>query len=449
MPKRLALLLTILLGTVAAAAQPLSFSRKADTPSVTAKSVGLSAALTDKRIARVTDDGRVAALRNLLAAQSVERRGIEPQAGTCSFTETACNRNETGSLSPSDCTLDADNTSVDFWRFQGTAGQQVTITLRSTSFDAYLVLLSPEPDVVAEDDDSGGGSDARIIHTLTQTGVWTIAVNSLQPGYGSYTLSVSCSTGGPSCSMGSIDCGRTISGSLNSADCGLDDGTYAEFWAFSGTAGQRIVATMRSTAVNSHLFLLDPDAEVVAENDNGAGGSDARIDFTLPRSGMWVLAVNSLTPATGSFSLELSCPTTQPPPPTCSPCVASANTTCLLGNRFKVTLPSWYDPFAKISGQGTVLRYTENREEVHPQYGPLGATSFFSFYAHAPNSIEVTLRMFKGAAINDHYWVFMSGFTGAEYTIRVEDTQTCKVWQRGVPSSATNVVKDHEAFPFP
>ena len=134
---------------------------------------------------------------------------------------------------------------------------------------------------------------------------------------------------------------------------------------------------------------------------------------------------------------------------TCTPCVSSANTACLLGNRFKVTLPSWYDPFAKISGQGTVLRYAENREEVHPQYGPLGATSFFSFYAHAPNSIEVTLRMFKGAAINDHYWVFMSGFTGADYTIRVEDTQTCKVWQRSVPSGATNVVKDYEAFPFP
>lgn len=449
MPKRLVLLLVLFLVTVTAAAQPLSLSPEPDAPFMTAKSVGLSAALADKRFARVTDERRVVALRNLLAAQGAQQDGIETQAGTCSFTETACNRNETGSLSPSDCTLDADNTSVDFWMFQGTVGQQVTITLRSTSFDAYLVLLDPEPELAAEDDDSGGGSDARITHTLTQTGVWTIAVNSYEPAYGSYTLSVSCSASGPSCSMGAIDCGRTISGSLNSADCGLDDGTYAEFWRFSGTAGQRIVATMRSTSVNSYLFLLDPDAKVVAEDNDGGGGSDARIDFTLPHSGLWVLAVNSLTPATGSFTLELSCPTTQPPPPTCSPCVSSATTACLLANRFKVTLPSWYDPFAKISGQGTVLRYAENREEVHPQYGPLGATSFFSFYAHAPNSIEVTLRMFKGAAINDHYWVFMSGFTGADYTIRVEDTQTCKVWQRSVPSGATNVVKDYEAFPFP
>ncbi|MCA1791527.1 MAG: serine protease [Thioalkalivibrio sp.] len=150
-----------------------------------------------------------------------------------------------------------------------------------------------------------------------------------------------------------------------------------------------------------------------------------------------------------SRSISVLAPFLYNAPTTCSPCVSNSTTACLLGNRFKVTLPSWYDPFAKISGQGTVLRYAENREEVHPQYGPLGATSFFSLYAHAPSSIEVTLRMFKGVAINDHYWVFMSGFTGADYTIRVEDTQTCKVWQRSVPSGATNVVKDYEAFPFP
>ncbi|MGK2857170.1 MAG: PPC domain-containing protein [Thermoanaerobaculia bacterium] len=72
---------------------------------------------------------------------------------------------------------------------------------------------------------------------------------------------------------------------LNSADCTLDDGTYTEFWRFSATAGQRIVASMRSTSVDSYLFLVDPDAKVVAENDNGGGGSNARIDFTLTDTG--------------------------------------------------------------------------------------------------------------------------------------------------------------------
>ncbi|HEY0593365.1 MAG TPA: trypsin-like peptidase domain-containing protein, partial [Thermoanaerobaculia bacterium] len=132
----------------------------------------------------------------------------------------------------------------------------------------------------------------------------------------------------------------------------------------------------------------------------------------------------------------------------CSACVPDAKTACLLGNRFKVTMPSWNDSFAKLSGQGSVIRYAENVEEVHPTFGPLSASAFFSMYAHAPKSIESLVRMIKGQNINDKFWVFLTGFTGAEYTIRIEDTQSCRVWQRTVAAGSTTVVKDFEAFPF-
>lgn len=137
------------------------------------------------------------------------------------------------------------------------------------------------------------------------------------------------------------------------------------------------------------------------------------------------------------------------PSTTCSACVPDANTACLLGNRFKVTIPTWNDSFSKLSGRGSVVRYAENVEEVHPQYGPLSASAFFSMYSFAPKSLEALVRMIKGQGINNKYWVFLTGFAGAEYTVRIEDTQTCAVWQRSVPTSATNVVKDFEAFAFP
>ncbi|MCA1734511.1 MAG: PPC domain-containing protein, partial [Acidobacteria bacterium] len=305
MTKRFTALLIFAILALPSAARPLSDSPPLEVSTTTSKSASFSAAAALKPSAGMSDDSRVGAIRKLLASRSEVENGIEPQAGTCSTTETACNRNETGSLSPSDCTLDDDNTSVDLWTFQGTEGQQVTITLRSTDFDAYLFLMNPVSEVVANDDDSAGGSDAQITYTLTQSGVWTIAVNSYEPGYGSYTLSVSCSSGGPSCSIATMSCGQTISGSLNSSDCALDDGTYVEFWDFSGSAGQRIVATMRSASLNSYLGLLDPNGEVVAEDDNGAGGNDARIDFTLTQSGTWAIAANSYSPASGSFTLEL------------------------------------------------------------------------------------------------------------------------------------------------
>lgn len=405
----------------------------------------------EEKAFRAGEEARREELRARLLASRPVPGEVRAQAGTCSFGQTACNRTETGSLTSSDCTLDSDHTSVDFWMFQGTAGQQVTITLRSSSFDAYLFLLDPTPQVVADDDDGAGGTDARIVYTLQTSGTWTIAVNQLDPfRYGSYTLSVTCTGGGPSCSVGSTSCGRTEAASLNSSDCALDDGTFVEFFTFSGAAGQRVVATMRSSSLDSYLFLVDPDDGVVAEDNDSGGGRDARIDFVLDRSGTWALVANSYTPASGSFTLELSCPSGEQPPPQCTgPCVSDARTACLLGGRFKVTMPAWTDPNANLAGQGTVVRFAEDREEIHPQHGPLSANAFFSMYAHAPSSVEALVRLIKGATINDRYWVFLTGFTGAGYTMRVEDTQTCRVWQRSVQPGTTNVVKDFEAFPFP
>ena len=137
------------------------------------------------------------------------------------------------------------------------------------------------------------------------------------------------------------------------------------------------------------------------------------------------------------------------PPTTCDACVPTSTTACLLGNRFKVTVPVWRDLGAKLTGEGLVIRYAENSEEVHPEYGPLSGGVYFSMYSFSPKSVEVLARLIKGQNINNKFWIFATGFTGAEYTLRVQDTRTCKIWERTVAAGATNVVKDFEAFPFP
>jgi tetratricopeptide (TPR) repeat protein len=58
------------------------------------------------------------------------------------------------------------------WRFDGSSGQTVTLTMVDTEdddFDPYLTLIKPTGELGAEDDDSGGGSDgydARIADLL-------------------------------------------------------------------------------------------------------------------------------------------------------------------------------------------------------------------------------------------------------------------------------------------
>jgi hypothetical protein len=95
-----------------------------------------------------------------------------------------------GVLLSTDCNL-PDGSYADFYIFNGTAGQQVTIDLTSVVFDTYLGLASIDGTFVVEDDDGGDGTNSRIIATLPSTGVYVVLANSVFPATsGDYFISL-------------------------------------------------------------------------------------------------------------------------------------------------------------------------------------------------------------------------------------------------------------------
>ena len=79
------------------------------------------------------------------------------------------------------------------------AGEQVTITMTGAGgLDSYLGLLDPAGDVIAEDDDSAGGTNAQISIQLPEAGRYTIVAtrNGIDQGstVGSYSLVVTSGT---------------------------------------------------------------------------------------------------------------------------------------------------------------------------------------------------------------------------------------------------------------
>jgi hypothetical protein len=151
----------------------------------------------------------------------------------------------------------------------------------------------------------------------------------------------------------------------------------------------------------------------------------------------------------GAFaaSWPLLAPFLAPEPEPCTTCTPDAATACMLGSRFKVTV-AWTDPTFG-GGPGKPIRYAENRAQVHPIYGPIIESTFFSFYDFFPGSVETMVKMTKGVGINDHYWVFVTGFSGAAYMVSVQDTRTCATWQKSMPRDAVTAIRDYEAFPLP
>jgi hypothetical protein len=110
---------------------------------------------------------------------------------------TSCGSTTNGQLTSADCFL-TDNSYYDVYSFSGTSGQQVTITMTSSAFDTYLFLIDTSGSVdVAQDDDSGGGTNSQIVFTLNQTGTWFIVANAFDPNvFGAYSVVLTCTGGG-------------------------------------------------------------------------------------------------------------------------------------------------------------------------------------------------------------------------------------------------------------
>lgn len=95
----------------------------------------------------------------------------------------------TGSLGASDCALD-DGSFADPWSLELSSQQSLQIDLRSTDFDAFLTVTDANGTVAFTDDDSGGGTDSRLLVTLA-AGQYLVWANSFAAGEtGAYTLSV-------------------------------------------------------------------------------------------------------------------------------------------------------------------------------------------------------------------------------------------------------------------
>ena len=115
----------------------------------------------------------------------------------CTIAPVTYNQTVSGGLANSDCPININDQPfwTDLYTFNGITGQQVSISMSSTAVDSYLFLHSPSGDGDLQDDDSGGGNNARIpaisTFALPETGIYTIEASSSGPAeVGSYTLSL-------------------------------------------------------------------------------------------------------------------------------------------------------------------------------------------------------------------------------------------------------------------
>lgn len=127
------------------------------------------------------------------------------------------------------------------------------------------------------------------------------------------TVAPACATAPPAgdpVDASRIRVGQTLGGTLSDSDARADDGSYYDAYTLAGRAGQTIVVTQRSDDFDAYLSvgrMSGGTFEEIESDDDGAGGTDARLVFRVDASGDYVVRANSLSEGeTGRYTLEVT-----------------------------------------------------------------------------------------------------------------------------------------------
>lgn len=207
-----------------------------------------------------------------------------------------------GSLAATDCKL-SDNTATQRYEFTVNAPTKLEILMSSTAVDAYLFLTDAAFNIIDQDDDGGGTTDARILRTVA-AGRYFVIANTFTPNqFGAYLLSVlpapaACVTGR------SAVLPSTIDAALAATSCRLTDRSFEDRYDFTITTRTTIVANMTSTAIDPILVVLDNAERVVAQDDDSGAGDNASLEVQLD-PGRYTILARGYPGETGAYRLQV------------------------------------------------------------------------------------------------------------------------------------------------
>lgn len=212
-----------------------------------------------------------------------------------------------------DADAQADNGArYDAYRFNGREGQRVQAVLRSGDFDAYLEIGSADGsfEVLASDDDGlGEGTDARLNLTLPADGDYVVRAMPLGPEErGLYSLELI--DRGPEPEPGVLVVGETARGTLSGSDATTEEGAAFDAYRFQAKKDEKLQLTLVSNAFDAFIDVgrqaQGEPFESLATDDDGLSDTHARLSWTAPEDGDYVVRARSFGPnATGAYALTI------------------------------------------------------------------------------------------------------------------------------------------------
>jgi hypothetical protein len=218
-----------------------------------------------------------------------------------------------GTLAASDSKMD-NNTLYEDYTVRLGANQSIEARMSSSAFDAFLRVGRNTGNAFQEDksdDDSGGGTDARVRFTAPADGTYTIRANALNAdGSGSFQLRVSAYTAPPPAVSRPITFGSPASGTLSEGGPRLEDGDKLyDQYTFTAAAGERVKIETNASAFDSVVQIgrmAGGSFEEIKSDDDSAGDKNARLLAVLENAGEYVVRVHGFDrDAKGAYTVSL------------------------------------------------------------------------------------------------------------------------------------------------
>jgi hypothetical protein len=212
-----------------------------------------------------------------------------------------------GQLAHDDAIRPGRDTYRDLYQFEGEAGRSAELLLTATTagLDPYLLLIGPAGDILSANDDGGGGLDSRIQIELPDSGRYTVIVTTYQPAVGGYDLALS-ELEPVVFGTVRVTVGDVVSGELGSPDPrSTRYGTFIDTYTLAAAQGERLRITMVADGFDPFLAIVDPNGETILYDDDGGGGWNARIDFSVGLVGSYRILATSASSGVGAYTIEI------------------------------------------------------------------------------------------------------------------------------------------------
>ena len=202
-----------------------------------------------------------------------------------------------------------DRSRFQLWKFSGRKGERLTLTMASSEFAPYLGYGRIADDTLLVEGQAGSGDDgneAVLLIELERDGEHVVIANGRTASdAGRYTLrlepreQMTLPIGAAAREkMGVLPMDVPQFATLASSDAVLPDRTHYQLWRFEGKAGESVMVTMTSSAVDPYLYLGMLDGEVLRvlkSNDDRGVGVESRVRLTLPKTGSYVVVANAVS----------------------------------------------------------------------------------------------------------------------------------------------------------